>query len=74
LRKSHHNGWDISVLKHFRLHESHQVQLRGEFYNAFNHPTAFFAPNTDPYNSAFGTVTGMFGLPRQIQLGIKYIF
>lgn len=74
VRAGRHNGLDLSVLKNFRLFEQHQIQLRGEFFNALNHPTAFFAPNSDPYSSAFGTVTGMFGLPRQIQFGVKYIF
>jgi len=74
VRSGHHNAWDMSLLKSFRIYEQHQVQFRAEFFNTFNHPTAFFAPNTDPYSSAFGTVTGMYGLPRQIQFGVKYIF
>jgi hypothetical protein len=74
VRSGRHNGLDLSLLKSFRFYEQHQFQFRGEFFNAFNHPTAFFAPNSDPYSSAFGTVTGMFGLPRQIQFGLKYIF
>lgn len=74
VRSGHHNSWDLSLLKSFRIYEQHQVQFRAEFFNAFNHPTGFFAPNSNPYSSAFGTVTGMFGLPRQIQFGLKYIF
>ena len=35
---------------------------------------AFMQPNTTPSSSAFGVVTDMWGTPRAIQLGIKYIF
>jgi hypothetical protein len=74
VRSSGFASTDISLLKNFALHERHRFQFRAEFYNAFNHPTAFGAPNTTPTSTAFGVVTGMQGLPREIQLGIKYVF
>jgi hypothetical protein len=74
VRSSAYHSADISLLKNFAIHERHRVQFRAEFYNAFNHPTAFGAPNTSPTSSAFGTVTGMLGLPREVQLGVKYVF
>jgi hypothetical protein len=57
--------------------EHHRLQLRGEFFNMFNHP------NFDIPNHVFGTPN--FGQilsansygnkpPRQIQLGLKYVF
>lgn len=74
IRTGIHNSWDISLLKDFRIHESHRAEFRAEFYNAFNNATGFMPPNSDPYSSAFGQVTSQWGLPRQIQFGFKYIF
>ncbi|MGA2185546.1 MAG: carboxypeptidase regulatory-like domain-containing protein [Bryobacteraceae bacterium] len=57
--------------------EGHRLQIRGEFFNLFNHP------NFDLPNHTFGTPTfaevlseNAYGNrpPRQIQLGLKYIF
>lgn len=36
---------DMNVSKTFKIHENITLQLRGEFFNAFNHPN-FGAPNT----------------------------
>ncbi len=69
---------DFSMYKNIMLRrESHRLQLRGEVFNLFNHP------NFDIPNHVFGTPN--FGQvlsaneygnkpPRQIQLGLKYIF
>jgi hypothetical protein len=33
------NNWDISLFKNFRFGESSKyIQLRADFFNAFNHP------------------------------------
>jgi hypothetical protein len=74
LRSGTYNSWDISAVKYTTIHERHQFQFRAEFLNAFNHPTAFTPPNTSPTSSAFGFVTGNNGLPRVVQLGMKYVF
>jgi len=74
IRNELYNAWDISLLKNFKIHEQHQFQFRAEFYNAFNHPTSWFEPNSNPYSTAFGRVDSQYGLPRQIQLGVKYVF
>jgi hypothetical protein len=42
--------------------------------NAFNHPSGWAPPNTTPTSSAFGQVTGIYALPRIIQLGLKFVF
>jgi hypothetical protein len=42
--------------------------------NAFNHPSSFAPPDTDPTSSSFGRVTNMYSLPRNIQLGLKFEF
>src|SRR5574340_550144 len=66
-------NWDLSVLKNTDITEKIRAQIRGEFLNATNSP--FFAnPNTDEYNTAFGTITSTRGYARRVQLGIKLIY
>jgi hypothetical protein len=68
------NNWDMSLLKNSKIGERITVQFRGEFLNAMNRPW-FQAPNTDPYNAGnFGRITGEYGYPRRIQLGVKLIY
>ncbi len=67
------NNWDLSVLKDTHINETMKVQFRAEFLNALNH-VLFANPNTDPYSSAFGTITSEKGYPRRIQLGLKFIY
>jgi hypothetical protein len=66
-------NWDLSILKNTNIVEKVNMQIRGEFLNATNTP--FFAnPNTDQYNTAFGTISAQSGYARRIQLGIKLIY
>jgi hypothetical protein len=74
VRTDVYNSADMSLLKNFAIYERHRFQFRFEAYNALNHATSFDAPNTNPTSTAFGTVTSQSSLPRQIQLGIKYVF
>jgi hypothetical protein len=74
VRTGHYNSQDISLLKNITIHERHHFQYRFEVYNAFNHPTAFTSAVTDPTSSAFGQVTDMWSLARQLQMGVKYLF
>jgi hypothetical protein len=68
------NNWDLSLFKNFRVTERATAQLRIENYNALNH-VQFAAPNTNPVNAAFGTITGEKGHgQRQLTLGVKLIF
>ncbi len=67
------NNWDASVLKNTKIGERFNVQIRGEFLNAWNHPM-FNGPNLDPYNTAFGQITTTRGYQRRVQLGAKLIF
>lgn len=71
--------WDLSAIKNFSLGERAKLELRGEFFNAFNH-TNFGAPalsgggiGTNVDYSDFGQVVSAHD-PRQIQLGGKLIF
>jgi hypothetical protein len=69
---------DFSLYKNIILRkESHRLQLRGEVFNLFNHPN-FDIPSHVFEDPNFGQVLSenAYGNkpPRQIQLGIKYIF
>jgi hypothetical protein len=75
------NGWmgypfyqfDFSLSKFFALPwRSSRIQLRAEAFNLFNR-TNFNAPNITRSSAAFGTITSARD-PRQIQLGVKFIF
>ena len=74
-------NWDMSLLKNVPLHESVRLELRGEFYNAFNHPNFLFAaPGPQNGNNATVFGSGTFGFvtgardPRLIQIGAKIYF
>jgi len=73
---------DFSLQKNFKFTESQHLQFRAEFFNLFNRVN--LSDNIgNPYDSngrpspAFWTTNGQIttaGLPRTIQLGVKYIF
>jgi hypothetical protein len=75
-------NFDLSILKTTRLFESHMLQFRGEFFNAFNHPqftnpnygqgAIYSLPNFAAGN--FGQITSTSVNPRVIQLALKYTF
>jgi outer membrane receptor protein involved in Fe transport len=74
-------NWDVSVLKTLPVGEGRHFELRGEFYNALNHPNLLFAA-AGPQNSNNATVFGSsnFGIltgaraPRLIQIGLKFYY
>ena len=73
LRGPSPTNFDLSALKNTKITEKINLEIRGEFLNAFNTP--FFAnPNTDQYNTAFGTIANQRGYARRIQLGAKLIY
>lgn len=69
------NNFDLSVIKNTQIFERLNVQFKGEFLNAFNHPL-FPAPNTTPSVVAFGqaVASNTANYPRRTQLTIKFIF
>ncbi len=73
----HFTNLDFSILKDFSITERQRLEFRGEFFNIFNHPH-FDLPNANFDSSAFGQLqtANAYGSqpPRQIQLGLKYIF
>ena len=65
--------FDVSLLKDFSVLERVKVQLRGEFFNMPNH-TNFLNPATNiSVPATVGRITSAAD-PRQVQLGIKFLF
>lgn len=67
---------DLSLFKSFAIAESWKFELRGEFFNAFNHPN-FTNPNSSYSASSLGSFGKVFGTvtdPREIQLALKLYF
>lgn len=66
---------DFSLQKNTTITEGKTIQLRGEFYNLFNH-TNFANPTADVASGRFGQVRGIrnFSNSRLIQLGAKFVF
>jgi hypothetical protein len=63
---------DLALYKDFRLGERLTSQLRGNFYNAFNH-TNFNSISTNVGSGAYGQVTGAAD-PRIIELALRFQF
>jgi Carboxypeptidase regulatory-like domain/TonB-dependent Receptor Plug Domain len=83
-----YNNWDLAAIKNTKLAERLSLQLRGEFFNAWNHES--FGSGSGNASSAGGVDNNLadssfyggsgFGqvnsghAPRRIQLGAKLIF
>jgi hypothetical protein len=80
------NNWDMALLKNFSLPwENSTLQFRLETYNTFNHTqfqgiqagcggtTPYGAPCSGAQNVGNGMVTSAWA-PRQVQLGLKFMF
>jgi len=78
-----YNNWDLAAIKNITFRERYNFQLRGEFFNAFNHesfgnPGSISSSNFDGVDaslddSSFGQVVSGHS-PRRIQLGAKFNF
>ena len=74
VRQDGTNNLDASILKSVHLTESKYVQLRMEAFNVLNHPT-FGAPNVSVTSgTSFGTITTQANRPRQLQVGVRFVF
>lgn len=76
---------DTSLVKRFRIHESHAITFRAEAYNMFNNPNfQFIATNSSTSNlnvntpSSFGKFSGTVGgqgtSARTMQMSLRYDF
>jgi hypothetical protein len=74
-------NFDMSLFKNIRFGERVTMQIRGEFFNIFNHPS-FSNPSATLVTtssgtisaSSFGNITSTSNNPRQIQLGARLTF
>jgi hypothetical protein len=66
------NRTDFALMKDFLLREPLRIQLRGEFFNAFNQVN-FDNPSTNASATSFGRITGA-GSGREVQLALKLIW
>lgn len=77
LREPTATTFDMALNKSFIFTESIRLQLRAELFNAFNTPL-FGSPDAgDAGSQTFGVLNpnnGQRNIPRQIQLGAKFIF
>ena len=73
LRSDGVSNMDFSVFRKFRVIEGHHLEFRVEMFNAFNSPV-YARPNNNLLSNTFGVVTRTSNLPRQVQLGLKYVF
>jgi hypothetical protein len=64
---------DFSVFKVIPIHEQRQVEIRGEFFNFFNHPNFGF-PVSSLGSASFGHITSTSTPPRIIQIAAKIYF
>jgi outer membrane receptor protein involved in Fe transport len=65
---------DVSLNKQFAVTEKQHLDFRAEFYNLPN-MTMFGAPARDVSSpSTFGLISSQANNPRNIQLGLKYVF
>lgn len=66
---------NLSVSKNFNFGEQKRLQFRAEALNAFNHPYFGNGIGLDPNTpGSFGLVTTQRNNPRDIQLGLKFVF
>ena len=64
---------DLSVVKQFKVRERLTLQLRGEFFNAFNNTNFADAPGRTAFTPSFGRYFAAEN-PRQVQIALKLLF
>jgi hypothetical protein len=63
---------DFTLQKQFRFTERQRLEVRGSFFNLFNHAN-LGNPNTTQLNSIFGQITSTTA-PRVAEVGLRYAF
>jgi hypothetical protein len=65
--------WNLSAIKYFPITESVRFELRGECFNALNHPN-LNDPNLSPTSASFGAITAQDGFAREFQVAARIRF
>jgi len=65
-------NWDLAAIKNVKFFDRYAFQLRGEFFNAFNHEN-FSGVDSTLGDGAYGQVVSGH-VPRRIQVGAKFNF
>lgn len=66
-------NWDFSLFKKTAIDERRFIEFRAEFFNLFNNPH-FANPNTTFGTGQFGRISSTILTPREIQLGLRFLF
>ncbi|HKF52311.1 MAG TPA: TonB-dependent receptor [Candidatus Acidoferrales bacterium] len=82
LSKNEFNGpmffdQDISIIKGIQIRESMKLELRGDAFEVWNHPTFFVNNQVDQLNinsPTFGQVTQTSNSARSLQVGARLVF
>jgi hypothetical protein len=64
---------DLGLSKRVQFTESKFLEIRGEFFNAFNTPR-FGMPNTTVGSDTFGVISSQYNSPRHGQMGFRFVF
>ena len=64
---------DTGLLKDFVIREQKYLQFRWEIFNSLNH-TNLGAPSVTLGTTTAGLITAINGNPRNMQLGLKFVF
>jgi hypothetical protein len=74
LRQMDNSSLNLTLTRTFRMTERYSLQLRGEAFNAMNHPL-YGAPVTSYTTNRFGMLPiAQQNFPRLIQLAMKFMF
>jgi hypothetical protein len=65
--------FDAVLIKEIATRDGERLEIRIEAQNVLNHPV-FGDPNTSFGSTAFGQITGTKVGPRQMMIGLKYVF
>jgi hypothetical protein len=64
---------DLGISKKVEFSENMFLEIRGEFFNAFNHPR-FAMPDTVFGDDTFGVISSQYNSPRHGQIGFRFVF
>jgi hypothetical protein len=73
VRQDGQNNFDAAIIKNIHFTERAYLQARLEAFNVLNHPT-FGSPNMQVTSSQFGVISTQANRPRQLQIGVRFVF